>query len=175
MLNALISLVGIGSSLGLALGVASRVFYVEGDKMVEEVQGLLPSANCGQCGYAGCAAAAEAMVAGSAPVTCCTPGGAVVARAVAAHLGVALNTDGLPARPNFAVVSTERCIGCTKCLRLCQSDAIVGAAKQMHDVMAEACTGCGQCAAACPTGAIDLLEAPVTLGNWVMPRPALQS
>lgn len=174
MLTAMLSLAAISSGLGLALGMASRVFHVEGDKLVEEVIELLPSANCGQCGYPGCAGAAEAIIAGEASPTCCPPGGKAVAQAIAQHLGLSLE-DGEAKLPMIAVINEPICIGCTKCYRSCPSDAIVGAAKQLHTVMDEACTGCNQCTEKCPTGAIALQALPGTLGTWVMPKPVLNA
>ncbi len=52
------------------------------------------------------------------------------------------------------------CIGCTKCLKVCPVDAIVGAAGQMHTVLTEQCTGCEQCLPPCPVDCIELCEAP---------------
>lgn len=170
MLTAVISLAAISSSLGLVLGLASRKFHVEGNSLVAEVQAMLPAANCGQCGFPGCAGAAEAIVAGTAAPTCCPPGGKVVALTIADHLGITL-AAGEEVRPTIACVQDHLCIGCTKCIKYCPSDAIVGATKQLHVVMDEACTGCNQCAEKCPTGAIAMHEVPQTIHNWVMPQP----
>jgi electron transport complex protein RnfB len=52
------------------------------------------------------------------------------------------------------------CIGCTKCLKACPVDAIVGAAGQMHTVLIEQCTGCEECLPPCPVDCIELVEAP---------------
>lgn len=74
-------------------------------------------------------------------------------------------------RPVIACVQNHLCIGCTKCIKFCPSDAIIGATKQLHAVMEEACTGCRQCSEKCPTGAIEMLELPQSIQNWVMPQP----
>ena len=53
-----------------------------------------------------------------------------------------------------AVIDEERCIGCTLCIAACPVDAIVGAAKLMHTVLASSCTGCELCVPACPVDCI---------------------
>lgn len=171
MLTAMVSLAALSSGLGIILGVAARKLHVEGDSRVEEIMAVLPGANCGQCGFPGCAGAAEAMVSGEALPSCCPPGGKVVAQTIADYLGVSLDSDGVAARPRVAIIQEAKCIGCTKCGRLCPSDAIMGATKQLHGILDEACTGCNQCVEKCPTNAIELIEVPETLGTWVMPKP----
>ena len=56
-----------------------------------------------------------------------------------------------------AVIREAECIGCLKCLRACPVDAIVGAAKQMHTVIAMECTGCELCVEPCPVDCIDMV------------------
>ena len=53
-----------------------------------------------------------------------------------------------------AVIDESRCIGCTLCIQVCPVDAIVGAAKLMHTVIASDCTGCELCMAPCPVDCI---------------------
>ncbi len=57
----------------------------------------------------------------------------------------------------LAVIQEETCIGCTKCIQACPVDAIIGAAKQMHTVIADRCIGCGLCLPPCPVDCIDLI------------------
>lgn len=59
--------------------------------------------------------------------------------------------------PKRAVIREAECIGCTKCLRACPVDTIVGAAKQMHSVIASECTGCELCIEPCPVDCIDMV------------------
>lgn len=174
MIAAILSLTVLGIALGFGLGFAARKFAVAGDARVEEIAALMPGTNCGQCGYPGCAGAAAAIVAGSAPATLCPPGGKALAQALAASLGLSLDLSGVADEgPKIAAVQEEICIGCCRCLKECPTDAIVGAAKQIHSVMREACTGCAACVDRCPTGAIALDPVPATLQHWVWPKPSL--
>lgn len=174
MLTPIVSVTLLGLILGLILGYASRVFAVQGDALVEEVSAMMPGTNCGQCGFPGCAGAAAAIVRGEASPTCCPGGGKALFEAVAAKIGITLDLSTLAdAGPKTAYVTEAICIGCSKCLKECPTDAIVGAMKQIHSVFDEACTGCGNCEARCPTSAITLRPVPATLDNWNWPLPHL--
>ena len=128
-----------------------------------EIDALLPQTQCGKCGYAGCRPYAEAVAAGAADFNRCPPGGAEVIADIAALLGVApkpLDPDCGPSiPPQVAVIREEHCIGCTLCIQACPVDAIVGAAKLMHTIIADACTGCELCVPPCPVDCIELREA----------------
>ena len=174
MIAAIASLTVLGAVLGVMLGVANRVLRVEGNPMVEELVAMMPGSNCGQCGFPGCTGAAEAIIDGSAPATCCPPGGKALAAAVAARLGLTIDlTAMIDDGPKIAAVAEALCIGCCRCAKVCPTDAIIGAAKQIHNVMREACTGCSACVEKCPTEALVMRPVPVTLPHWVMPKPAL--
>lgn len=175
MMTALTSLTVLGMVLGLILGVAARVFRVEGNSMVAELIDILPGSQCGQCGFPGCAGAAQALAEGRAPVTLCPPGGRSVALALAAKLGTEVNLAGVQESvPLVAEVKEEICIGCTRCFKVCPTDAIMGAAQQIHTVFREACTACGKCEEICPTESIKLQPIPVTLHAWHWHKPQLQ-
>jgi electron transport complex protein RnfB len=93
--------------------------------------------------------------------------------AIAARLGIridlaAVRDDG----PQLAFVAEDICTGCCRCSKVCPTDAIIGAAKQIHNVIREACTGCGACVDRCPTEAMGMVPVPVTLPHWIWPRPA---
>ena len=72
-----------------------------------------------------------------------------------------------------AYIREDECIGCTKCIQACPVDAILGAAKQMHTVIASECTGCDLCVEPCPVDCIDMLTDPITPVNWSWDLPQL--
>ena len=88
ILIAIAILGGLGLVFGLVLAAASKVFYVETDPRLEQLNECLPGANCGGCGFAGCGAYAEAVLKGEAPVGKCASGGNEAAKAMAAIMGV---------------------------------------------------------------------------------------
>jgi electron transport complex protein RnfB len=174
MLIAILSLTLLGSLLGLGLGVAAKKFHVEGDPLTAEIETLMPGSNCGQCGFPGCPGAAAAIADGSAPVTVCPPGGKALAQALAAKLGISIDLGEVADQgPQIAAVAEEICIGCCRCIKVCPTDAILGAAKQIHNVIREACTGCGNCIDRCPTEAMTMQPVPVTLQHWIWPKPGM--
>ncbi|MBI3480104.1 MAG: RnfABCDGE type electron transport complex subunit B [Nitrosomonadales bacterium] len=173
MVIALTSLTILGAILGLILGVAARVFKVGGNALVAELIEILPGSQCGQCGFPGCAGAAQALAEGRAPVTLCPPGGRAVALALATRLGTDVNLAGVKESvPMIAEVKEEICIGCTRCYKVCPTDAIMGAAQQIHVVFREACTACGKCEEVCPTESIKLQPIPTTLQSWHWSKPS---
>jgi len=79
---------GLAVVFGAVLAVASKVFYVETDPRLDKLNECLPGANCGGCGYAGCAGYAEAVLNGEAPIGKCASGGNECAQAMAEIMGV---------------------------------------------------------------------------------------
>jgi len=132
-----------------------------GDR-IQRIDALLPQTQCRQCGYPGCRPYAEAIAAGSADINQCPPGGDEGARELAALLGVAYKPVdarfGATKPPAAAVIEEALCIGCTLCIRACPVDAIAGAAKLMHTVIARDCTGCELCLPPCPVDCIRMVE-----------------
>src|SRR5207253_2883561 len=94
----------------------------------------------------------------------CPPGGDEGVAKLAALLGRAakpLDPEyGAFAPPRVAVIDEETCIGCTKCIQACPVDAIVGASKLMHTVIASWCTGCELCIPPCPVDCIAMSDVP---------------
>lgn len=129
-------------------------------KLAARIDALLPQTQCGLCGFAGCSPYAEAIATGRAGIDQCPPGGDEGARELAALLGVtAPPVDprfGIAKPPAVALIDETLCIGCTLCIEACPVDAIVGAPKLMHTVIATACTGCELCIAPCPVDCISM-------------------
>ena len=131
------------------------------DALAVEIDRLLPQTQCTRCGYDGCRPYADAIARGAADINQCPPGGTetIIALAALTRRGIApLNSDnGLEAAPTIAFIDEARCIGCTKCLPPCPVDAIAGAPRRMHTVIAELCTGCELCVAPCPVDCISMI------------------
>jgi len=127
----------------------------------DAIDALLPQTQCTRCGYPSCRDYAAAIAASEADINQCPPGGTETMLALARLSGRAiapLNKDnGLESAPTVAFIDEERCIGCTKCLPPCPTDAIVGAPRLMHTVVAELCTGCELCVAPCPVDCISMV------------------
>lgn len=173
MIAAVSSIALLGLSLGYVLGMAARYLKVEGNPLAEELEALLPNTNCGQCGYPGCNAAADALSKGEASVALCPPGGKALVEELANKLGVEADLDGVEEKaPLIAQIQADLCTGCTKCYRVCPTDAIIGANKQIHAVISDACIGCEKCLEKCPDDCITMEPIPDTLQTWRWDKPA---
>ncbi len=168
------------------LVLASQYMAVEVDERVGLVAEALPAANCGACGFAGCADYANAMVTDKAPVNLCVPGGADVAAAVADILG----TEAGEVAQRKAIVACQGslehagekyvyaglascaanvalhggssscpygCLGYGDCAAACKFGAIE-VQNGLARVNPEKCTGCGACEEACPKRVIWIRE-----------------
>lgn len=130
--------------------------------LITAIDALLPQTQCGKCGHPGCQPYAAGIAAGEAHNKC-PPGGT----ATILELSTLLQRPALPLDSPYPVTPSQRavireaeCIGCTKCIQVCPTDAILGAAKLMHTVIASECSGCELCLAPCPVDCIDLVAAP---------------
>ncbi len=142
----------------------------------------LPQTQCTQCSYPRCEDYASAIAEGSADINQCPPGGDITIRGLAALLG----KMGKPLNPEFgehkaktvAVIDEDVCIGCVMCIKVCPTDAIVGAAKQMHTVIEADCTGCELCVEPCPVDCIEMVaqpQSPEVSWRWPDYSPASTS
>jgi electron transport complex protein RnfB len=131
-----------------------------GKTLADRIEDVLPQTQCTKCGYPACRPYAEAIANGTAAHNQCPPGGAEGVARIAVLLGKAvipLNpVNGVERERPVAVIDEGACIGCTLCIQACPVDAIVGAAKQMHTVIASLCTGCDLCVPPCPVDCIDM-------------------
>lgn len=185
ILSSAITLGALGLMFGGGLAYASRKFAVERDPRLDKVTDLLPSANCGGCGFPGCTAFAEAVLKGEAPVTGCAPGGKEAAEGMAKILGVALDEmtrmvavvrcqggHGI-AKDRFSYDGIQTCavahrtggghkacqygcLGFADCMRSCQFGAIK-MENGLPVVDEEKCTACGACVRACPRDLMKLI------------------
>lgn len=176
----------IGFLLGLLLGLFKKIFAVSVDPKVQQVRDALSGANCGGCGFAGCDAFAEAVVAGDAPASGCIAGGAAVAQKVSEVLGVSAESSepkvafvachgslecALPkgeyvgvktcAGAQLVMNGTKKCafgcIGFGDCVEACPFEAISMGADGLPKIDYGKCVGCGKCAKTCPKKLFQLL------------------
>lgn len=178
LFTAVFVLVSFAFLSGALLGFASIKFKVEGDPIIEQINAILPQTQCGQCGFPGCKPYANAIANGE-KINRCPPGGESGIKALAQLLDV----DIIPLDqdcgtenplPLLAVIREAECIGCTKCIQACPVDAIAGAPKLMHTVIASECTGCDLCVPPCPVDCIDMIEVLPTVSDWRWPKPLLK-
>jgi electron transport complex protein RnfB len=143
---------------------------MSGRALADAIDALLPQTQCAKCGYGGCLPYANAIAAGAADINQCPPGGAEGIAKLAALLGreaKPLNpANGSERRRAVALIDETRCIGCTLCIQACPVDAIVGAPKLMHTVVAGLCTGCDLCLPPCPVDCIDMVPLEQGKAQW---------
>lgn len=173
-----------GILAGVLLTVASKMFHVEVDERIEKISNSLPQANCGACGYAGCADYADAIVNSNAPTNLCRPGGADSANKIAEILGtsaenvipmtavVHCNGDCNATQQQFDFDGIQSCkavkrfyggngmckygcIGLGDCANVCEYNGI-----KITDGVAKInpslCQACGQCVNICPNHLISI-------------------
>ncbi len=184
IINIILTLGIIGFILGLGLAYAELKFRIKLDPRVHEVEEVLPKGQCGACGFAGCAAYAEAVVTNpDVSPNLCIPGKTEVARLVAEITGKEVKEIegvkayilcyGMPEKAYIydGIVDCEAanllfggdracqyaCLGMGNCVRVCPFGAIAISERGLPVVKTEVCTGCGQCVRACPKGIIELI------------------
>ena len=157
----------IGICVGAGLVFTGKKFAVEVDEREVAVREQLPGNNCGACGYAGCDALAGAIARGEAPVNLCTPGGDSCTRSLADLMHVPVPARGVRASEELvALIDQSRCIGCTKCSKICPYDSISGKLKEKHWVDPSLCMGCEKCLPVCPAKCIAMKPLEPTTATW---------
>ena len=183
MIAAILSLGCIGMIAAVALGFAARKFAVEIDPRELAAVEVLPGVNCGACGFPGCAGYARAVIAGTADLNQCPPGGAEVVARLARILGVEASAvarqvavvlcqgDNQKARLKYRYLGLEDCtaaqkiangpkacpggcLGLASCQRACPFDAIEMTADGLAVNSRDKCNGCRKCVAVCPRDVI---------------------
>ncbi|HDL19405.1 MAG TPA: RnfABCDGE type electron transport complex subunit B [Bacteroidetes bacterium] len=187
-LSSIVALGVLGLTFGAILAIASRKFAIEVDPRIEELTEILPGANCGGCGYPGCAGYGEAVVTKGESITLCGPGGPETAGNIAQILGV----EAQEMVPKIAVVQCGGshnnarqkyeydgikdcnvatllgggskacefgCLGLGSCVEACPYDAMAMRDDGLPMVFEDKCTGCGLCVTACPKGIMELITA----------------
>lgn len=162
MLLALVVTAALAALLAAALLLPAAAAPNE-ERLIEKINAELPQTQCGRCTFAGCKPYATALARGEAQINQCPPGG----EATMISLATLLQQKPRPVDPKFGVVpptptvawiDEPACIGCTKCIQACPVDAIVGASKFMHTVIAAQCTGCELCIPPCPVDCIEMRQ-----------------
>lgn len=177
---------GMGLVCGIALALAARFLSVSEDPRVEQAKELLPGANCGGCGFAGCADYAKAIVLDGAAINLCAPGAVNVVAGLSALLGIAAEArerqvaivlctgDRAKAARRFAYNGVadcgaahavgggdkgcrHGCLGYGSCARVCPKGAIEITGQELAVVHPELCIGCKACVKACPRRLIKMI------------------
>ena len=138
--------------------------------LAARIHAALPQTQCTRCGYPDCAAYAQAIATDQADINQCPPGGAEGVQRLADITGLPISplnpTNGIESPRSVAVIDENWCIGCTLCLPVCPTDAILGSNKMMHIVIEPHCTGCELCLAVCPVDCISLENVTGTVTGW---------
>lgn len=174
-----------GLLAGLLLSIASKIFAVEVDETVQKIREVLPGANCGSCGCAGCDEYAVKLAAGETEANLCTVGGATVAQKIGEIMGVsvgAIESKRAVVKCQGHLATSEyimdfegpqscavaklfyngrtscnyACLGYGDCTNACAYDAI-HIINSIATVDDNKCIGCGACAKACPNGILEIL------------------
>ena len=185
IITAIILMAFLGLILGIVIGTFAKLFKVETDPRIELVTELLPGANCGGCGYSGCAALADAIVKGEAKPNACNSCSKAGIKAISAIMGIEME-ESIPLHAHVMCsgnchtakykyryegatdcIAAERlgggdkecangCIGLGTCVAACKYDAI-HVVDGLAVVDDAKCIGCGACATLCPKRIITLI------------------
>lgn len=187
MIEAILTVGALGFISSFGLGIAAKKFAVHVDPKIEELEEVLPGANCGACGYAGCAGYAKAVVEENAECNLCIPGAESIAHGIASVMGVeAVIKERMVARLlcqgsddcaerkfDYAGIEDCRaamvvaggnktcrfgCLGYGSCIKACSFGAISSLENGLVGIDEVLCTGCGNCLKACPKNIFELVS-----------------
>ena len=137
---------------------------------IEDLDQCLPQTQCQSCTFDDCRDYAAAIATNAADIDRCPPGGAVTLGKLSALTGNHATQVNPELKPftgyRVARIIEAECIGCTKCIQVCPTDAIIGSGKRMHTVLEDHCTGCELCLPPCPVDCIQLEQVDVEPGQW---------
>lgn len=186
ILFAFLILAGLGIILGIGLAIADKKLTIEIDPKLEELQSIMPGANCGGCGYAGCSSYAEAVFKGIANPGLCSPGGNELAQKMGLIMDLEVQQQEKMVAYVFCKGNCEKttkeydykglkdcnaasilfkgdngckegCLHLGSCISVCDSSAISRNSFGEIVVDKDKCIGCGKCTKICPNGVIKLI------------------
>lgn len=175
----------IGLFFGAVLAFASIIFKVDKDERIDQISEILPGANCGGCGYAGCSAFAQAIVENGARITKCNLMTADKAEAISKIMGVesgqvvkktaivGCSGDCTKCGDKCKIYGIDDCytasqlgtgpknceygcMGLGSCVKVCSENAI-SIVDGIAVIDKEKCIGCGKCASTCPKNIIQII------------------
>jgi len=194
VITASIAMGGLTALIATLLVLAHRWLRVADDPRIAAVQSMLPQTNCGGCGFPGCRAFAEALVAGKTMPSRCGVGSLADHQRIASYLGIGVGSDarrvarlacaggdnvsvhhaqyvGAQTCASASIVSGGGkgcfwgCLGLGDCYRACQFNAISMDTHRLPIVAEDRCTACGDCVVACPKDLFSLQ--PLESRLWV--------
>jgi len=186
ILYPILSVSALALAFGAILGFSAKKFAVKSDPLVEKITKALPGANCGGCGFPGCAVFAENVSKGKASYRGCPPGGASTAVEIASFIGieatasnrkiafVKCNGSNDNIKRNYIYDGPKSCVSASQlatggnktcrysCIGLasCKNACPFGAIKMVDSiavVIREKCSACGKCVTVCPKNLIEIV------------------
>jgi len=185
LIIAIASMGGLGLIFSAGLSLAEKKFYVEEDHRIAKILDELPGANCGGCGYPGCAKFADVVVAGEAEINGCPVSDDEAKKAIGEILGVDVDSGEkqiarlmcqggdyeTAKKAEYAGIKSclgasifgggekmceYSCLGFGECVEACSFNAMYMSDNGLPVIIDDNCTGCGKCAEVCPQNIIEM-------------------